>query len=757
MLGAIFVELFVTLLRGNLMARRIAAMILDWIPVTILAAILQTLILGSPNALVLNGSFATAFTPVVFLAALGYFTLMEGYLGWTFGKLIVGLRVTNEDGEAPGLQGAFVRSTLRAVDGISGYIVGFVAALLSERRQRIGDRLAGTFVVAAPAAALAGGDPAAEGYGDAAFGGGGPALPHYTKNLTKEAKRGKIDPVVGREAEVKQVVRVLGRTKKNNPVLVGEAGVGKTAIAEGLARIAAGLEGDPPPELKGKRILELDLTAIDSGTIYRGMFEERMQRVIREASRPDVILFVDELHRLMGLGSSAEAEKSPGAQMLKPALARGEVTVIGATTPDEYREIEKDPALARRFQPVQVGPLSTEATTEVLHKLGPKWEAGGVVSIDEEALSVAASWAERNLRGHLPDSAISLVDDAVSGKKSEGGGVVTKEDLAAVIEEQTGIKTQASAGELARLRGLEDELKRRVVGQDHAVEVVAKTIRRRTALGEERPASLLFLGPSGVGKTELAKALAEALFGDERAMIRLNMSEFSREGSEWRLIGSPKGHKESESGGQLTEEVRRRPYSVVLLDEIEKAHPQIHTLLLQLLDEGTLSDGLGREVDFTHAIIVMTSNVGAARILAGDTGADGAVDDLIRAGFPPEVVGRMDEKVVFRPLGEEALEGIVRLLVKKPLARVEERQGVEVAVDESLIRSIARAGRDPRLGARELRSEVRSRVEDRITELVVDGALGGGSGKVVLYHDEETGEDQVLGADDHPKATTAGG
>lgn len=475
------------------------------------------------------------------------------------------------------------------------------------------------------------------------------------------------------------------------------------------------------------------------------MFEERMKEVIRAASGSKVILFVDELHRLMGMGSSSEAEKSPGAQMLKPALARGDVTVIGATTQDEYREIEKDPALARRFQPVTVPPLSAEATTEVLRKLRPKWEAGGLVSIEEDALSVAASWAERNLRGNLPDSSLALMDDAVSGKKAEGGGAVGREDLAQVIEEQTGIKAQSSSEEMAKLRGLEDELRWRVVGQDQAVEVVARTIRRRAALGEDRPASLLFLGPSGVGKTELGKALAESLFGDEKAMIRLNMSEFSREGSEWRLIGSPTGYKESESGGQLTEAVRRRPYSVVLLDEIEKAHPQIHTLLLQLLDEGSLSDGRGLEVDFTHAIIVMTSNVGAERILAGDESPDRAADDLIRAGFPPEVVGRVDERVVFPPLGDEALEDIVRLLVRKPLARVKERQGVEADVDGSLISSIAAQGRDPRLGARELRSGVRTRVEDKLTDLMMDGALGNGSGsdRVLLYHDEESGEDLV--------------
>ena len=333
----------------------------------------------------------------------------------------------------------------------------------------------------------------------------------------------------------------------------------------------------------------------------------------------------------------------------------------------------------------------------------------------------------------------------MSGKRGEGGGAVTKDGLADVIEEQTGIKSQVSAGEMEGLRNLEEELQRRVVGQDRAVEVVARTIRRRAALGEDRPASLLFLGPSGVGKTELAKALAESLFGDEKCMTRLNMSEFAREGSEWRLIGSPTGYKESESGGQLTEAVRRKPYSVVLLDEIEKAHNQVLTLLLQLLDEGSLSDGRGNEVDFSNAIIVMTSNAGAPRILAGDTSPEGATDDLIRAGFLPEIVGRMDERVIFGPLEGEDLEEIVRLLVRKPLRRAEERQGAEVAVDETLIASIARAGRDPRLGARELRSGVRARVEDRITELVMDGELHENNGTVVLCHDEETGQDRVLG------------
>lgn len=679
-----------------------------------------------------GSSFGSVIFPAWVLARVAYHAPLEGYFGWTPGKLAMRLRVRSDTGDSPGVEAAFVRNAFRAVDGISYYTVGGMVALFGANGERIGDRVAGTYVEALPLPLIA---PAA----GTIPGAGGGSLKNYTTDLTANAKRGKIAPVVGREEEVRQVVQTLGRNKKNNPVLVGEAGVGKTAVAEGLARIAAGLDGEVPEELRGKRILELDLTAINSGASYVGMFEERMEAVIKGASRPNVILFVDEMHRLMSFGSSRN-EAAPGAQMLKPALARGDITMMGATTLDEWREVEKDPAMERRFQPVTVPPLPVEATTEVLRSARAGWERSGV-EIGEDALEVAAGWADKYLKGNLPDTALTLMDDAASRKRMDGGGVVSKDDLAGAIERQTGIKVGSSATERERLGNLEGELKRRVIGQDGAARIVAMTMMRRATIGEDKPASLLFLGPTGVGKTEMAKALAEALFGDERRMVRIDMSEMSQEGSEWRLVGSPRGYQGSEAGGQLTEGVRREPYSVVLLDEIEKANPRILTLLLQLLDEGRLTDGTGREVDFRHAIVVMTSNVGAERILAGETDPASAVEELRRRGFPPELVGRMHEIVVFGQLPREALERIVVLLARKPLARVGENHGIEIELDRSLVAQIAGEGENPQFGARGLANLVRRYVEDFVTERIMDGDFGGGSGhrRVVLWYDAESG------------------
>lgn len=528
----------------GLLGRRIGALFIDWIPVSIVAAVVQAVLLGEPNSSVLYGSFATAFAPVVFLVVVVYFTLFEGYLGWTPGKYVAGVRVqgTEEEG-APGVQAAFIRSALRTVDGLMTYGVGLVIMLFSEGQQRrLGDRVAGTVTTGAdsPLAGL-GGSSEGSAMGATAFSSGG-SLGGYAKDLTAQAKKGNLEPVIGREQEVKQVLRTLGRTSKNNPVLVGEAGVGKTAVAEGLARIAAGLEGEVPAALKKKKIMELDLTAIDSGTMYVGVFEERMEEIVQMASRPGVILFVDELHRLMTLGSNMN-QSSPGAQILKPALARGDIELIGATTLDEYREIEKDPAMERRFQPITVPPLTAEATTEVLQRIRGKWESTGEVRIEEGAIIAAAPWAEKYLKGNLPDSAISLVDDAVSSARVESAGTVTEQDLSTVIEEQTGIKARSSGEDLVRLKKLEGELQQRVVGQDEAARTVSKTIQRRTALGDEKPASLLFLGPTGIGKTELAKALAESLFGSESEMIRLDMSEFQDQNMISRLTGASRGYK----------------------------------------------------------------------------------------------------------------------------------------------------------------------------------------------------------------------
>ena len=565
----------------------------------------------------------------------------------------------------------------------------------------------------------------------------------YAKDLTASARSGEMPPVIGREDQIKQVLRTLSRTTKNNPVLRGEAGVGKTAVAEGLARLAAGIEEgrEIPKELSGMEIHELSLSAMEAGTAMRGIFEERLEGLLVEVKgRDDVILFVDELHRLMSAGSHSESA-SPAAQILKPALARGEMKLIGATTTDEYRQIESDAAMERRLQPVNVPPLTTDQTVQVLNQTRSRYEKDDV-TLPDEALSAAAEWADRYIPGNLPDRAIDLVDSVAAAKRMEGGGVVTTADVSDIVEESTGIKPETSGADRARLSGLENELKDRVIGQDHAVSKVARTIRRQQTLGDERPASLLFLGSSGVGKTELAKALAYSLFGSDRRMVGLDMSEFQDEMSLSRLLGASRGYKESEEGGQLTEAVRRQPYSVILLDEIEKANGRILTILLQLLDEGRLTDGRGREVDFKNCVVIMTSNVGAERVLAGEEDPGVVTEDLLAAGFPPELLGRMDERVVFHPLSGDDLQQIVRGLVARVAERAKRKQGVELGVDDMLIAAIADEGYDPRFGARDLRNQVRHRVEDYFTNLITDGRVGGDSGiqRVELWYDAEDRE-----------------
>lgn len=568
----------------------------------------------------------------------------------------------------------------------------------------------------------------------------------YAKDLTASARAGNIPPVIGREEQIRQVLRTLSRTTKNNPVLRGEAGVGKTAVAEGLARLAAGIEEGRkvPKELAGMKIHELSISAMESGTTMRGMFEERLEGVLAEVKeRGDVILFVDELHMLMSAGSHSQSS-SPAAQILKPALARGEMKLIGATTTDEYRQIETDAAMERRLQPIDVPPLTPDQTAQVLFQTRSRYQKDDVI-IRDEAIIAAAEWAGRYIEGNLPDRAIDLIDDAAAGKRMEGDGLVATADVSKLVEERTGIKPETSSADRAKLSGLEDELKARVIGQDDPVGAVARTVRRQQTLGDERPASLLFLGSSGVGKTELAKALASSLFGSERRMVRLDMSEFQDESGLNRMLGASRGYKDSEEGGQLTEAVRRQPYSVILMDEIEKANRNVLTILLQLLGDGRLTDGRGREVDFKNTIVIMTSNVGAQRVLAGEKDPAVVTEDLLAAGFLPELVGRIDERVVFHPLSGEDLQRIVRGLAGKVSERAQRRQGVELEVHETLIADIAERGHDPRFGARDIQNEVRRRIEDYFADLITRGYVGGDSGirRVGLWYDAEDREDHL--------------
>src|SRR4051795_3222860 len=588
-----------------------------------------------------------------------------------------------------------------------------------------------------------------------------PTLDEYGRDLTAIARNGEIDPVIGREEEIEQTVEVLARRRKNNPVLIGEAGVGKTAIVEGIA--AQIVDGDVPETLRGRRVVELDLTGLVAGTRYRGDFEERLKKIIDEIREhsDEVIAFIDELHSVVGAGAS---EGSGGAgNMLKPALARGELHIIGATTLDEYRRnIEKDAALERRFQPILVAEPSVEDTVEILRGLRDRYEAHHQVRFTDEAVVAAVELSDRYVTDrHLPDKAIDLIDQAgarvrrrvrtpatdlrgleqevdrlqrekdqaVAAEQyeraselrdqvveaqqrlerardggGEGPGVpeVGVEDIAEVVSRATGIPvSQLTQEEMERLLHLEQGLHERVIGQDEAVEVVAEAVRRsRVGLGDpDRPiGSFLFLGPTGVGKTEWARALAEALFGDEDRMIRLDMSEFQERHTVSRLVGSPPGYVGYEDAGQLTEAVRRRPYSVVLLDEIEKAHPDVFNTLLQVLDDGRLTDSQGRTVDFRNTVLIMTSNLGSELIVGrrGPLGFGSAADTAnadvrdqvmrrLREAFRPEFLNRIDEIVVFQQLDSTQLERITDLLLNETRRRLR-AQGIDVEFTPEAVR-----------------------------------------------------------------------
>jgi ATP-dependent Clp protease ATP-binding subunit ClpC len=639
-----------------------------------------------------------------------------------------------------------------------------------------------------------------------------PSLDEFGRDLTAMAREGRVDPVIGRDSEIEQTVEVLSRRGKNNPVLIGEAGVGKTAIVEGIAqRIVA---DDVPQTLAGKRVVQLELSAVVAGTRYRGDFEERLRRIIDEISEhaDQLIVFIDELHTVVGAGSGAEGGMDAG-NMLKPALARGELHIIGATTLDEYRKsIEKDAALARRFQPVLVAEPTIDDALAILRGLRDRYEAHHQVRYTDEALDAAVELSDRYITDrYLPDKAIDLIDQAgarvrlrtktpgrelrdlerraedlhrdkdqaVASEQYEHASrlrdqisevqrqvkeltteetavpEVTVNDIAEVISRATGVPVQQlTEEEKERLLRLERFLHERVVGQDEAVEAVAEAIRRsRAGLGDpQRPVgSFLFLGPTGVGKTELARALADALFGSDDRMIRLDMSEFQERHTVSRLVGAPPGYVGYEEAGQLTEAVRRRPYSIVLLDEIEKAHPDVFNILLQVLDDGRLTDGQGRTVDFKNTVLIMTSNLGSDLItrrgtalgFTGDAASSGAGQEealqeqlmrRLRESFRPEFLNRIDETIIFRELDQEELRQITRLMLEETRRKLH-AQHVIVHFTPAAIDWVAEHGHQPEFGARPMRRTIQREVDNPLSRLLLDGQILPGQDVTVDAHD----------------------
>jgi ATP-dependent Clp protease ATP-binding subunit ClpC len=580
-------------------------------------------------------------------------------------------------------------------------------------------------------------------------------LDQYSRDLTALAAAGQLDPVVSRGEEIRRAVQILSRRSKNNPVLIGEPGVGKTAVAEGLALRVA--RGEAPEALCRKRIVSLDLPALLAGTKYRGDFEERVKSVLKDVKRAgDVILFIDELHTVIGAGSAEGAIDA--ANILKPALGRGEVQIIGATTPEEYRRhIEKDAALERRFQPVNVPEPGREQTLSMLRSLRPGLEKHHGVQIREEALEAAYALSRRYIHDRfLPDKAIDLLDEAAAGLRLEegrGGLTVGPDQVAQVVSLWTGIPvTGLSEDESAALRDLEEKLRRRIIGQDEAVSAVARAVRRsRVGLRDPRRpvGSFLFLGPSGVGKTELCRALAAAVYRDESAIVRIDMSEYMEKHAVSRLIGSPPGYVGYEDGGQLTEKVRRRGWCVVLFDEIEKAHEDVWSLLLQIMDEGRLTDAMGRTVDFRNAVIVMTSNVGAKAILAGrpplgfGTGPAGGEEEMrrlvmeeLRLTFRPEFLNRVDETIVFHRLEEESLLRITDNLLTELRQRFESL-GIRLELPEETRRALTQKAAGEHAGARPLRRLLQRELEDRAAELLLRGEARAGDTLLARAEDGE--------------------
>ena len=568
-------------------------------------------------------------------------------------------------------------------------------------------------------------------------------LDDFGYDITKAAMDGKLDPVTGRETEIERVIQILGRRKKNNPMLVGDPGVGKSAIVEGIAlKIAS---GEVPPSLLGKRLVSLDIASVVAGTKYRGDFEKRLKSIIREISgNDDIILFIDEFHTIVGAGGASGSLDA--ANMLKPALARGEIHCIGATTMDEFAKIvEKDGALDRRFQKIIVEPTDVEQTVTILHSIKDGYEAHHGVTYRDDALRACATLSDRYISDrNLPDKAIDAMDEAGSMVKlmcaSENHGrksaEVTPEDIAAVISKMTGIPvSKVAESEISRLMKMKDWLGKRIAGQDEAIDCIVNAIKRNRAgiKDPDRPiGSFLFFGPTGVGKTQLAKSLAEYLFGSEENMVRMDMSEYMEKFTASRLVGAPPGYVGYDEGGQLSEAVRRKPYCVVLLDEIEKAHPDIFNLLLQVLDEGRLTDGNGRTVNFRNTIVIMTSNVGSREISEFGNGLGfitsaskntdnrkAIVEKAVRRTFPPEFLNRVDEQVFFNTLDRDSMEKIIGIELKDLKKRIG-AAGADLSITARVKNFITDVGFDPDYGARPLKRAIRKYIEDPVAEFIIE-------------------------------------
>ncbi|MFD2630584.1 ATP-dependent protease ATP-binding subunit ClpC [Oceanobacillus kapialis] len=629
-----------------------------------------------------------------------------------------------------------------------------------------------------------------------------PTLDSLARDLTSIAKEGNIDPVIGRSKEIERVIQVLSRRTKNNPVLIGEPGVGKTAVAEGLAQQI--INNEVPETLRDKRVMTLDMGTVVAGTKYRGEFEDRLKKVMEEIRQANnIILFIDELHTLIGAGGAEGAIDA--SNILKPSLARGELQCIGATTMDEYRKyIEKDAALERRFQPIQVDEPTLEETIQILSGLRDRYEAHHRVTITDEAIEAAASLSDRYITDRfLPDKAIDLIDEAGSKvrlrsytvppnlkdleqkleevrkekdaavqsqefekaaslrdseqrlreeldetknqwkeKQGQTDSEVTMEDIASVVSIWTGVPvSRLTKDESDRLLNMEDTLHKRVIGQEEAVNAISKAIRRaRAGLKDpKRPiGSFIFLGPTGVGKTELARALAESMFEDEDAMIRIDMSEYMEKHSTSRLVGSPPGYVGYDEGGQLTEKVRRKPYSVVLLDEVEKAHPEVFNILLQVLEDGRLTDSKGRLVDFRNTVLIMTSNVGASELkrnknlgfTLGEEGQDykdmkAKVTEEMKKAFRPEFLNRIDEMIVFHSLEKKHMKDIVTLMVNQLQKRLKEQE-IDFSLTDKAVEKIANEGFDPEYGARPLRRSIQKNIEDLLSEELLKETISKG-------------------------------
>jgi len=641
-----------------------------------------------------------------------------------------------------------------------------------------------------------------------------PTLDKYSRDLTQLAREEKFDPVIGREAEIERVVQILSRRTKNNPCLVGEPGVGKTAVVEGLAQKIIG--GTIPELLKDRRVVSLDLSSMISGTKYRGEFEERINKVLDEVrAAGDVILFIDELHTIIGAGAAEGAMDA--SNILKPSLARGEIQLVGATTLDEYRKhIEKDAALERRFQPVQVDEPTEEETIEILRGIKDKYEVHHQVQITEEAIIAAVKLSSRYIADrYLPDKAIDLLDEAASkvrlrsynsptnikeleeelakyakqkedaivneeyekagqikqkenqvkeriasakveweAKHTKSTQIVAEDEIADVVSIWTHIPVKRLAEEeFERLQSMEKTLHERVVGQDEAIIAVSKAVRRgRVGLKDpNRPiGSFVFLGPTGVGKTELTKALAEAMFGDEKAMIRIDMSEYMEKHTVSKMIGSPPGYVGYEEGGQLTEKVRRKPYSVILFDEIEKAHPDVFNILLQVLDDGHITDSRGRKINFKNTIIIMTSNIGARNIIEPKKlgfisyeDATKSYEDMkkivieeVKRIFRPEFLNRIDEMIVFHPLSTENIRNIADVMIKKLLQRISKNIGIDIELTKETLDFLADKGYNKAYGARPLRRTIQTYIEDKLSDEILDGKVKEGDKVLVNIENE---------------------